>query len=128
MKIYLYRASTLKYTVTFWTLFIAEVNFWRPPKTIISCDKFIREARTAPPTNSTNPTSGGNPLFPYFLEKRLVIPTSPFFHLLVNIFSVTCKNNNYHNHLLQTGFLGVYRRDRYITFHSLPIFLRFVLL
>ena len=29
-------------------------------------------------------------LFPYFLEKRLAIPTSPFFHLLVNGFSVTC--------------------------------------
>ena len=28
------------------------------------------------------------PLFPYFLEKRLTIPTSPFFHLLVNGFSV----------------------------------------
>ena len=41
--------------------FIAEVNFWRPLKTVISCDLFtIRElgstlyvglARTAPPTN-----------------------------------------------------------------------------
>ena len=31
-----------------------------------------------------------HPLFPYFLEKRLAIPTSPFFHLLVNGFSVTC--------------------------------------
>ena len=38
----------------------AEVNFWGPPKTVISCDKFIREcgstlyvglACTAPPTN-----------------------------------------------------------------------------
>ena len=29
-----------------------------------------------------------HPLFPYFLEKRLAIPTSPFFHLLVNGFSV----------------------------------------
>ena len=27
-------------------------------------------------------------LFPYFFEKRLAIPTSPFFHLLVNGFSV----------------------------------------
>ena len=27
----------------------------------------------------------------YFLEKRLAIPTSPFFHLLVNVFSVTCQ-------------------------------------
>ena len=29
-----------------------------------------------------------HPLFPYFLEKCLAIPTSPFFHLLVNGFSV----------------------------------------
>ena len=28
-------------------------------------------------------------LFPYFLEKRLAIRTSPFFHLLVNGFCVT---------------------------------------
>ena len=34
-------------------------------------------------------------------------PYISFFHLLVNGFSVTC-NNNYHNHLLQTGLLGVY--------------------
>ena len=27
-----------------------------------------------------------HPLFPYFLEKRLAIPTSPFFHLLVIAF------------------------------------------
>ena len=27
-------------------------------------------------------------LFPYFLEKRLAIPTSTFFHILVNGFSV----------------------------------------
>ena len=25
-------------------------------------------------------------MFPYFLEKRLAIPSSPFFHLLVNVF------------------------------------------
>ena len=29
-----------------------------------------------------------HPLCPYFLEKRLAIPTSPFFHVLVNGFSV----------------------------------------
>ena len=29
-----------------------------------------------------------HPLFPYFLEKCLAIPTSLFFHLLVNGFSV----------------------------------------
>ena len=30
-----------------------------------------------------------HPLFPYYLEKRLAIPTSPFF-IYVNDFSVTC--------------------------------------
>ena len=35
-------------------------------------------------------------------------PYISFFHLLVNGFSVTCNNNNYHNHLLQTVFLEVY--------------------
>ena len=30
----------------------------------------------------------GQPLIPYFLEKCLAIPKSPFFHLLVNGFSV----------------------------------------
>ena len=35
-------------------------------------------------------------------------PYISFFHLLVNGFSVTCNNNNYHNKILQTGFLGVY--------------------
>ena len=34
--------------------------------------------------------SKAHPLFPYFLEKCLAIPSSPFFHLLVNGFSVTC--------------------------------------
>ena len=29
-----------------------------------------------------------HPLFPYFLEKHLAFPTSPFFHLLVIGFSV----------------------------------------
>ena len=26
------------------------------------------------------------------------------------------NNNNYHNKILQTGFLGVYRSDRYVTY------------
>ena len=29
-----------------------------------------------------------HPLFPYLLQKHLAIPTSPFFHLLVNGFCV----------------------------------------
>ena len=42
MKTYLYRASYLKSTINFSGLsFMAEVNFWRLPKTIVSCDKFI---------------------------------------------------------------------------------------
>ena len=42
-------------------------------------------------------------------------PYISFFHVQVNEFSVT-SNNYYHNHqLLQTGFLRVYRNERYIT-------------
>ena len=37
MKTYLYRASNLKFGLSF----IAEVNLWCPPKTILSCDLFI---------------------------------------------------------------------------------------
>ena len=40
MKTYLYRASNLKSTITFLG-FIEEVNFWRPPKTVVSCNLFI---------------------------------------------------------------------------------------
>ena len=36
MKTYLYRASNFS-----GLCFIEEVNFWRPPKTIVSCDLFI---------------------------------------------------------------------------------------
>ena len=66
MKTYLYRASNLKSTIEIYhhfsgLSFIAEVNFWRPPKTIIFCDKFIREygstlyvglVRAVSPTNT----------------------------------------------------------------------------
>ena len=42
MKTYLYRASNLKSYHHFSGLsFIAEVNFWRPLKTVVSCDFFI---------------------------------------------------------------------------------------
>ena len=41
MKTYLYRASNLKSTITFLASVMAEVNFWRPLKTVISCDLFI---------------------------------------------------------------------------------------
>ena len=40
MKSYLYRASNLKFTIS-GLCFIAEVDFWRPPKSVISCDLFI---------------------------------------------------------------------------------------
>ena len=58
----------------------------------------------------------GHPLFPYFLEKCLAIPTSPFF-----IYS-----NNYHNNqLLQTGFLRVIlKRTQHDFYHCISIFLR----
>ena len=62
MKTYLYRASNLKVYYHFSGLtFIAEVNFWRPLKTVVSCDLFIREygstfyvglARAVSPTNT----------------------------------------------------------------------------
>ena len=64
MKTYLYRASTLKSTITFSGFsFIAEVNFWRPPKTVVSCENssesavalsiiYVRSARVVPPTNT----------------------------------------------------------------------------
>ena len=61
MKTYLHRASNLKSTIS-GLCFIAEVYFWHPPKTVISCDLFIlRESSsthyvglgyTAPPTNT----------------------------------------------------------------------------
>ena len=44
MKTYLYRASNLKSTITLSGLScIAEVNFRRPPKAFVSCNKIIRE-------------------------------------------------------------------------------------
>ena len=42
MKTYLYRTSNLKSTITFFCFsFIVEVSFWRPLKTVVSCDLFI---------------------------------------------------------------------------------------
>ena len=38
MKIYLYRASNFNFSGL---SFVAEVNFWCPPKTVVSCDLFI---------------------------------------------------------------------------------------
>ena len=40
MKTCLYRASNLKSTITFLAS-VAEVNFWRPLKTVLYCDLFI---------------------------------------------------------------------------------------
>ena len=50
MKIYLYRASNLKSTITFMaSVSYAEVNFWRPLKTVVSCDLvIIGRAKRAP--------------------------------------------------------------------------------
>ena len=42
MKTYLYRASNLKsYHQISGLCFIAEVNFWHPPKTVVCCNLFI---------------------------------------------------------------------------------------
>ena len=65
----------------------------------------------------------GHPVFPYFLEKHLDIPTSPFSFTR----TVTCETNNYHNHLLQTGFIEC---TEAIATSLIPVvtnFLRFVL-
>ena len=109
MKTYLYRASNLHHFSDL--SLITEVNFWRPLKTVNSCDLFIREygstlyvglARAVSPTNTNfrltflltrlqetlyEDLAEVNFWRP-FLEKCLAIPTSPFFHLLVNGFSV----------------------------------------
>ena len=41
MKTYLYRASNLVYHHFSDLIFLAEVNFWRTLKTVVSCDLFI---------------------------------------------------------------------------------------
>ena len=42
MKTYLYRASNLKSTITFLaSVVMAEDTYWRPLKTVVSCDLFI---------------------------------------------------------------------------------------
>ena len=41
MKTYLYRTSNLKSTINFLPLFHSGRHFWRPPKTVDSCDLFI---------------------------------------------------------------------------------------
>ena len=61
MKTYLYRKFEVCHHFS-GLYFIAEVNFWRPPKTVVSCDLFIiREygstlyvglARAVSPTNT----------------------------------------------------------------------------
>ena len=62
MKTYLYRASNLKSTITFWPHFHSRSQFLAPVKTVVSCDLFIiREcgstlyvglARAVSPTNT----------------------------------------------------------------------------
>ena len=41
MKTYLYRASNLKSTITFWPQFRGGSQFLVPAKTVVSCDLFI---------------------------------------------------------------------------------------
>ena len=49
-----------------------------------------------------------HPLFPYFLEKHLAIPTSAFFQLLVNGFSFIITRDRYRTgpHALVAHFSG----------------------
>ena len=46
-------------------------------------------------------------LFPYFLEKCLAIPTSPFFHLLVNGFCVTIIINLFFFYFNSDGIIDI---------------------
>ena len=46
-------------------------------------------------------------LVPVLFREVFSHPYISLFHLLVNGFSVTSNNNNNHNKILQTGFLGV---------------------
>ena len=39
----------------------------------------------------------GHPLFPYILEKRLAIPTSPFFSFTSKFFFITCFHTFFFN-------------------------------
>ena len=47
-------------------------------------------------------------LFPYFLEKCLAIPTSPFFHLLVNGFSVVIIIDGFSRSVLKRSLYHLY--------------------
>ena len=67
---------------------------------ILTEQKFISDCRYRVIESSS--------LVPVLFREVFSHPYISLFHLLANGFSVTCKNNNYHNHLLQTGFLGVY--------------------
>ena len=60
MKTYVYRASNVYHHFS-GLCFIVKVNFWRPTKTIVSCDKYITGcgstlyvglAHAVPPTNT----------------------------------------------------------------------------
>ena len=67
---------------------------------ILTEQKFISDCRYRVIESSS--------LVPVLFREMFSHPYISFFHLLVNRFSVTCNNNNYHNHLLHMGFLGVY--------------------
>ena len=60
-------------------------------------------------------------LVPVLFREGFSHPYISFFHLLVNGF-FCYNNNNYHNQLLQTGFLGVYWSCRYITYTTVTNF------
>ena len=49
-------------------------------------------------------------------------PYISFFHLVVNGFSVTCNNNNYHNQLLQTVSRSVLKRSLHHLYHIVTNF------
>ena len=56
------------------------------------------------------------PLFPYILEKLLAIPTSLFFHLLVNGFCVTCFSTFFKLTVLSYSLVLYYKILIYLSF------------
>ena len=67
---------------------------------ILTEQKFISDCRYRVIESSS--------LVPVLFREVFSHPYISLYHLLVNGFSVTCNNNNNHNKILQTAFLGVY--------------------
>ena len=55
-------------------------------------------------------------LVPVLFREVISHPYISFFHLLASKWFFCYNNNNYHNKILQTGFLGMYWSDHYFTY------------